>query len=138
MATAFTSSTHNEMGELSNFKCHCGLTLHLEYGHALFGCLFPRTDIYTPIFMMFFLSHIKFPLPAPSGWSPGMILLSSRKSTVRFRISSLTQCCADYHILVAVVKLDHVVAGIYMCVHSPTLEHTKRNRLTRASVGRQF
>lgn len=33
------------------------ITLHLEYGHALFGCPLPRTIIYTPNFFLMCFPH---------------------------------------------------------------------------------
>jgi hypothetical protein len=48
-----------------------------------------------------------------------MTLLCSIKTTVRFLINVSMRGRPDNHI-VALIKLGHVVAGIYMCVHPRT------------------
>ena len=58
---------------------------------------------------------------ASTTWSTGIIPPSYMKTSVRFLVIVSTRCRPDHHI-VALIKLDHAIAGIYMCAYSCTKE----------------
>jgi hypothetical protein len=51
-------------------------------------------------------------------WLTGLILFSSFKTSVRTLVILTTRCRLNTRYKVALIKLDHAIAGIYMCVHA--------------------
>ena len=66
--------------------------------------------------------------------SPPLLLVV--KATVRLLVTVLTWCHPDNHIMiVALIKFDHAIAGLYMYAHTPTQESAHQCELT-TSVGK--